>query len=112
MRRAPRVLLAGVGLQDDPAEAVGLARALRDAGGEVVHLGAVPSADVVAAVARDEDAHVVVVLAAGAADSGSLVAAVRSALEAQGLGEVVVVDGGRGIDAAAAVAAVAAAEGT
>jgi len=105
------VLLAGVGPQGDPAQAVGLARALRDAGGEVVHLGEVPTADVVAAVARDEDAHVVVVLPAGAADPGSLVEAVRSALLTVALDDVVVVDGGSG-DVAAAVAAVASAAGS
>ena len=111
MRRSLRVLLAGVGPQDDPSVAVGLARVLRDAGCEVVHLGEVPSAAVVAAIARDEDAGVVVALPAGDGEAAALVAGMRSALATLGLGEVVVVDAARGIDvAAAAVTAIAAVE--
>jgi methylmalonyl-CoA mutase cobalamin-binding subunit len=104
------VLLAGVGPRDDPSEAVGLARALRDVGGEVVHLGEVPSAAVVAAVARDEDADVIVVLPAEGADAAALVADLHSALVALGLDRVVVVEASGGIDVAAAVAAVVSVE--
>lgn len=92
------MLLAGVGPQDDPSVAVGLARGLRDAGWEVVHLGEVPGAAVVAATARDEDADVVVALPAGDADAAALVTDVRSALAALGLEQVAVVDAGGDVD--------------
>ena len=95
MRRSQRVLLAGVGPGGDPAGAVGLARALRDAGWEVVHLGEVADAAVVAAVARDEDADAVVVLAADEGQGG-LVSGVEAALESCGLAGIVVLDAGIG----------------
>ena len=95
MHRSQRVLLAGVGPGGDPTGVVGLSRALRDAGWEVVHLGEVASAAVVAAVARDEDADAVVVLAADG-DRSELVAAVEAELGSRGLAGIAVLDAGMG----------------
>lgn len=99
MQRPARVLLAGVGPDADPAGAVELARNLRDAGWEVVHLGAVSGPEVVAAVARDEDAAAVVVCAMGPAGAAAVVAAVEAGLAGCGLDGVVVVDADAGTPA-------------
>lgn len=93
MRRQPRVLLAGVGPAQDPQdalEAVGVARSLRDAGWEVVHLGVVVSPAAVAEVALQEDADAVVVLGGG--EPVTPCPAVADELARRGLGTVAVID--------------------
>jgi len=102
VRRSPRVLLAGMIPEGGQGEALDVARALRDAGWEVVHLGEVPAAAVVAAVARDEDADAVVVLPAPGDAPPGLVAGVDAELARLGRTGVRVVDAGVGATAVVA----------
>ena len=84
-RQPPRVLLAKLGLDGHDRGVKVIARALRDAGMEVVYLGMRVTADQVAAAAAQEDVDVVGISILSGAHL-RLMPRLVSALERQGIG--------------------------
>lgn len=91
--RPLRVLLAKVGLDGHDRGVKVVARALRDAGTEVLYTGLHRTPEEVASIARDEDVDVVGVSVLSGAHM-TLVPRVIRAMHAMGLGDVPVIAGG------------------
>src|SRR5579863_2550561 len=91
--RKIRVLVAKPGLDGHDRGALVLARALRDAGMEVIYSGLLPSAEEVAQMALDEDVDVVALSLLNSAHMTSF-PKVKRLLEKKGGGDIVVVGGG------------------
>ncbi|HZW85487.1 MAG TPA: cobalamin B12-binding domain-containing protein [Nitrososphaerales archaeon] len=91
--RKIRVLVAKPGLDGHDRGALVLARALRDAGMEVIYSGLLPSAEEVAQMALDEDVDVVALSLLNGAHMTSF-PKVKRLLEKKGGGDIVVVGGG------------------
>src|SRR5687768_12433887 len=93
MPRPLRVLIAKVGLDGHDRGAKVVAAALRDAGMEVVYTGLRKTPEVVAQAALEEDVDVVgVSILSGA--HGTVLPRLRAVMDAQGLGDVLLVAGG------------------
>ena len=91
--RKIRVLVAKPGLDGHDRGALVLARALRDAGMEVIYSGLLPSAEEVAQMALDEDVDVVALSLLNGAHMTSF-PKVKRLLEKKGGGDIIVVGGG------------------
>lgn len=87
--RRLRILVAKPGLDDEDNAAKLVARALADAGYEVVYTGIQQSPDMIAAAAVQEAVDAVG-LAIAADPNGALVPAVAAALDARGAGDTAV----------------------
>lgn len=85
-----RIVVGRPGPGDDPGEVVMLARALRDAGHEVIHAGPQDAVESLAAAAVQEDADLVALLL-GADDAGDVLGRLRDALASLGDDETDVV---------------------
>lgn len=93
MSRRIRVLLAKLGLDSHTIGVTVIARALRDAGIEVVYTGLKQTPESVVAAAIQEDVDVVGLSIHSGAHM-ELFPAVKRELEARGLGDVLLVGGG------------------
>jgi methylmalonyl-CoA mutase, C-terminal domain len=91
--RKIRVLVAKPGLDGHDRGALVLARALRDAGMEVIYSGLLPSPEQVAQMAIDEDVDVVALSLLNGAHMTSF-PKVKRLLDKMGGGDIVVVGGG------------------
>ena len=91
--RKIRVLVAKPGLDGHDRGAFVLARALRDAGMEVIYSGLLPSPEQVAEMALDEDVDVVALSLLNGAHMTAF-PRVKKLLEKMGGGDIVVVGGG------------------
>ncbi len=91
--RKIRVLVAKPGLDGHDRGALVLARALRDAGMEVIYSGLLPSSEQVAQMAVDEDVDVVALSLLNGAHMTAF-PRVKKLLEKMGGGDIVVVGGG------------------
>lgn len=91
--RKIRVLVAKPGLDGHDRGALVLARALRDAGMEVIYSGLLPSAEEVAQMAVDEDVDVVALSLLNGAHMTSF-PKVKRLLDKMGGSDIVVVGGG------------------
>jgi methylmalonyl-CoA mutase, C-terminal domain len=89
----PRVLIAKPGLDGHDRGAKIVARALRDAGFEVIYTGIRHRPQEIAAIAAQEDVHVVGLSVLSGAHLG-LTKRTLAALEAAGAGDVLLVVGG------------------
>jgi len=92
-QRKIRILVAKPGLDGHDRGALVLARALRDAGMEVIYSGLLPSAEQVARMAIDEDVDVVALSLLNGAHMTAF-PKVKQLLEKMGGGDIVVVGGG------------------
>jgi methylmalonyl-CoA mutase C-terminal domain/subunit len=93
MTRPIRVLIAKPGLDGHDRGAKIIARALRDAGMEVIYTGLRQTPEMIAEAALQEDVDVVGLSILSGAHM-ALVPRVRAALAAQGLGDVPLIVGG------------------
>ena len=93
MNRNIRVLVAKPGLDGHDRGAKVVARALRDAGFEVIYTGIRQTPDMIAEAALQEDVDVVGLSILSGAHM-ALVPAVKQALDNAGLGDVIVLLGG------------------
>lgn len=85
-----RIVVGQPGPGDEPGEVVRLARALRDAGHEVIHAGPQEAVESLAAAAVQEDADVVALLL-GAGDAGDAMGRLRDTLASLGDDDIDVV---------------------
>jgi methylmalonyl-CoA mutase C-terminal domain/subunit len=92
-QRRIRILVAKPGLDGHDRGALVLARALRDAGMEVIYSGLLPSAEQVARMAVDEDVDVVALSLLNGAHMTAF-PKVKQLLDKMGGGDIVVVGGG------------------
>ena len=92
-QRKVRILVAKPGLDGHDRGALVLARALRDAGMEVIYSGLLPSAEQVARMAVDEDVDVVALSLLNGAHMTAF-PKVRRLLQKMGGGDIIVVGGG------------------
>jgi len=92
-QRKIRILVAKPGLDGHDRGALVLARALRDAGMEVIYSGLLPSAEQVARMAVDEDVDVVALSLLNGAHMTAF-PRVKQLLEKMGGGDIIVVGGG------------------
>ena len=92
-QRKIRILVAKPGLDGHDRGALVLARALRDAGMEVIYSGLLPSAEQVARMAVDEDVDVVALSLLNGAHMTSF-PKVKQLLEKMGGEDIIVVGGG------------------
>ena len=92
-QRKIRILVAKPGLDGHDRGALVLARALRDAGMEVIYSGLLPSAEQVARMAVDEDVDVVALSLLNGAHMTAF-PKVRRLLQKMGGGDIIVVGGG------------------
>jgi len=92
-QRKIRILVAKPGLDGHDRGALVLARALRDAGMEVIYSGLLPSAEQVARMAVDEDVDVVALSLLNGAHMTAF-PKVKQLLERMGGKDIVVVGGG------------------
>lgn len=93
MKRAPRVLIAKPGLDGHDRGAKVIARALRDAGMEVIYTGLRQTPAMIAEAALQEDVDVVGLSILSGAHM-TLVPRVREAMDAAELGDVPILLGG------------------
>lgn len=93
MERAIRVLIAKPGLDGHDRGAKVIARALRDAGMEVVYTGLRQTPDMIAEAALQEDVDVIGLSILSGAHL-ALVPRIRAALDAQGVGDIPLLLGG------------------
>ncbi len=93
VERKIRILVAKPGLDGHDRGALVLARALRDAGMEVIYSGLLPSPEQVAQMAVDEDVDVVALSLLNGAHMTAF-PRVKKWLEKMGGGDIVVVGGG------------------
>ena len=91
--RKLRILVAKPGLDGHDRGALVLARALRDAGMEVIYSGLLPSAEQVARMAVDEDVDVVALSLLNGAHMTAF-PKVKQLIEKMGGGDIIVVGGG------------------
>ena len=91
--RKIRILVAKPGLDGHDRGALVLARALRDAGMEVIYSGLLPSAEQVARMAVDEDVDVVALSLLNGAHMTAF-PKVKQLIEKMGGGDIIVVGGG------------------
>ena len=92
-QRRIRILVAKPGLDGHDRGVLVLARALRDAGMEVIYSGLLPSAEQVARMAVDEDVDVVALSLLNGAHMTTF-PKVKRLLEKSGGGDIIVVGGG------------------
>jgi len=92
-QRKIRILVAKPGLDGHDRGALVLARALRDAGMEVIYSGLLPSPEQVVQMALDEDVDVVALSLLNGAHMTAF-PRVKKLLEKMGGGDIVVVGGG------------------
>lgn len=88
-----RIVIGRPGPGEEPQAVVALARALRDAGNEVIHAGPQDDAESLAAAAVQEDADVVALLADGDTDARGATDRMRELLDVQGADDIAVVAG-------------------
>jgi methylmalonyl-CoA mutase C-terminal domain/subunit len=91
--RKIRVLVAKPGLDGHDRGVLVLARALRDAGMEVIYIGLLPSPEQVAQTAIDEDVDVVALSLLNGAHMTAF-PRVKKLLERKGAGDILVIGGG------------------
>ena len=92
-QRRIRILVAKPGLDGHDRGALVLARALRDAGMEVIYSGLLPSAEEVARMAVDEDVDVVALSLLNGAHMTAF-PKVKTLLKKMGGGDIILVGGG------------------
>jgi methylmalonyl-CoA mutase C-terminal domain/subunit len=88
-----RIVIGRPGPEDEPSAVVALARALRDAGHEVIHAGPQDEAEALAAAAVQEDADVVALLTGDEEEARGTTDLLLGLLGSSGADEVLVVAG-------------------
>lgn len=93
MDKVPRIVVAKVGLDGHDRGAKVVARALRDAGFEVIYTGLRRTPDEVAQIAIQEDADIVAISILSGAHM-TLIPKVMDALKQRGADDIIVIAGG------------------